>query len=53
MAKEKLQDNLKPRMEEALAEGLNKEEIKEVPEAEAKLKIAEEIAQQEVKEENA
>ncbi len=30
MAKEKLQDNLKPRMEEALAEGLNKEEIKEV-----------------------
>ena len=30
MAKEKLQDNLKPRMEAALAEGLNKEEIKEV-----------------------
>lgn len=30
MAKGKLRDNLKPRMEEALAEGLNKEEIKEV-----------------------
>lgn len=30
MAKEKLQDSLKPRMEEALAEGLNTEEIKEV-----------------------
>jgi len=30
MAKEKLQDSLKPRMEEALAEGLNTEEIKKV-----------------------
>jgi len=30
MAKEKLQDSLEPRMEEALAEGLNKEEINEV-----------------------
>jgi len=30
MAKKKLQDSLKPRMEEALAEGLNTEEIKEV-----------------------
>lgn len=30
MAKEKLQDSLEPRMEEALAEGLNEEEIKEV-----------------------
>jgi GntR family transcriptional regulator len=30
MAKEKLQSNLKPRLEEALAEGLNNEEIKDV-----------------------